>query len=224
AGQCDKVTGEDTVNEDAVREKVAQQLELVATGLAISDKGAAASVDKLELRRSRTRRRHEKRLRKALAKERRELGTLLTAYPYPKQAYYVFEEVHRRFGTAAPRVLSRSEAEAIGFMLPSATEVLQGRGGRRRSGRQYAYHSGSVYAHTYMEQAGAKQRQARVGRVTAVQAPVVDSLPTAVVEVRDVRRRIKLDTGAQFSVAGEEWQALGERQDVLPPVDYVEGF
>ncbi|KAE9160940.1 hypothetical protein PF004_g31002, partial [Phytophthora fragariae] len=32
AGQCDKVTGEDTVNEDAVREKVAQQLELVATG------------------------------------------------------------------------------------------------------------------------------------------------------------------------------------------------
>ncbi|KAE9261053.1 hypothetical protein PR003_g34093, partial [Phytophthora rubi] len=38
------------------------------------------------------------------------------------------------------------------------------------------------------------------------------------------RRRIKLDTGAQFSVAGEEWQALGERQDVLPPVDYVEGF
>ncbi|KAE8950605.1 hypothetical protein PR002_g33222, partial [Phytophthora rubi] len=110
--RCEKVTGEDTVNEDAVREKVAQQLELVATGLAISDKGAAASVDKLELRRSRTRRRYEKRLRKALTKERRELGTLLTAYPYPKQAYYVFEEVHRRFGTAAPRVLSRSEAEA----------------------------------------------------------------------------------------------------------------
>ncbi|KAE8952340.1 hypothetical protein PR001_g33334, partial [Phytophthora rubi] len=133
AGQCEKVTGEDTVNEDAVREKVAQQLELVATGLTISDKGAAAAVDKLELRRSRTRRRYEKRLRKALAKERRELGTLLTAYPYPKQAYYVFEEVHRRIGTAAPRVLSRSEAEAIGFMLPSATEVLQGRGGRRRS-------------------------------------------------------------------------------------------
>ncbi|KAE9156214.1 hypothetical protein PF005_g33304, partial [Phytophthora fragariae] len=187
AGQCEKVTGEDTVNEDAVREKVAQQLELVATGLAISDKGAAAAVDKAE-------------------------------------AYYVFEEVHRRFGTAAPRVLSRSEAEAISFMLPSATEVLQGRGGRRRSGRQYAYHSSSVYAHPYMEQVGAKQRQVRVGRVRAVQAPVVDSLPTAVVEVRDVRRRIKLDTGAQFSVAGKEWQALGERQDVLPPVDYVEGF
>ncbi|KAE8976626.1 hypothetical protein PR001_g25365, partial [Phytophthora rubi] len=109
-------------------------------------------------------------------------------------------------------------------MLPSATEVLQGRGGRRRSGRQYAYHSGSVYAHPYMEQVGAKQRQVRVGRVRAVQAPVVDSLPTAVVEVRDVRRRIRLDTGAQFRVAGEEWRALGERQDVLPPVDYVEGF
>ncbi|KAE9023028.1 hypothetical protein PR001_g13013 [Phytophthora rubi] len=158
-GQCEKVTGEDTVNEDAVREKVAQQLEMAATGLDIGGKGAAAAMDKVELRRSRTRRRYEKRLRKALAMERRELDALVTAYPYPKQAYYVFEEVHRRFSTAAPRVLSRSETEVIGFMLPSATEVLQGRGGRRRSGRQYAYHSGSVYAHPYMEQVGAKQRQ-----------------------------------------------------------------
>ncbi|KAE9293607.1 hypothetical protein PF008_g24752 [Phytophthora fragariae] len=125
-GQCEKVTGEDTVNEDAVREKVAQQLEMAATGLDIGGKGAAAAMDKVELRRSRTRRRYEKRLRKALAMERRELDTLVTAYPYPKQAYYVFEEVHRRFSTAAPRVLSRSKTEAIGFMLPSATEFLLG--------------------------------------------------------------------------------------------------
>ncbi|KAE8976627.1 hypothetical protein PR001_g25364 [Phytophthora rubi] len=83
AQQRKKVTGEDTVNEDAVHE-------IVATGLDISGKGAAAAMDKVELRRSRTRRRYEKRLRKALAKERRELGTLVTAYPYPKQAYYVF--------------------------------------------------------------------------------------------------------------------------------------
>ncbi|GMF32601.1 unnamed protein product [Phytophthora fragariaefolia] len=37
-------------------------------------------------------------------------------------------------------------------------------------------------------------------------------------------KEIKLDTGAQFSVAGEEWHAYGGRQNVLPPVDYVEGF
>ncbi|KAE9296673.1 hypothetical protein PR003_g23694 [Phytophthora rubi] len=73
-----------------LRKKAAMLSWWTKSGSARSGKGAAAAMDKVELRRSRTRRRYEKRLRKALAKERRELGTLVTAYPYPKQAYYVF--------------------------------------------------------------------------------------------------------------------------------------
>lgn len=68
------------------------------------------------------------------------------------------------------------------------------------------------------------QRPRRVGQLRAVQAPTVDSLPTAQVEVQEERRHVKLDTGAQYTVAGEAWRTLGERLNVLPPVDYVEGF
>lgn len=63
------------------------------------------------------------------------------------------------------------------------------------------------------------QRPRRVGQLRAVQAPTVDSLPTAQVEVQEERRHVKLDTGAR-----EAWGTLGERLNVLPPVDYVEGF
>ncbi|KAE9150482.1 hypothetical protein PF004_g32894 [Phytophthora fragariae] len=75
-----------------------------------------------------------------------------------------------------------------------------------------------------MEQGDDGRRPRRVGQLRAVHAQTVESLPTARVEVKGKNERIKLDTGAQYSVAGEAWKELGERQEVLPPVDYVEGF
>ncbi|GMF26487.1 unnamed protein product [Phytophthora fragariaefolia] len=67
-------------------------------------------------------------------------------------------------------------------------------------------------------------RPARVGRLRAVQEPTVESLPTAQVRVGGEWRDIKLNTGAQFCVAGESWKGHGERLGTFPPVDFVEGF
>ncbi|KAE8970320.1 hypothetical protein PF011_g26464 [Phytophthora fragariae] len=120
------------------------------------------------------------------------------------------------------RVLSLEEAEAIGIALPSATKVLRSKG-KRTVTKQYDYH-GSVYAHPRVEQGDGGRRPRRVGQLRAVHAQTVESLPTARVEVKGKDERIKLDTGAQYSVAGEAWKELGERQNALPPVDYVEGF
>ncbi|KAG6614536.1 RNA-dependent DNA polymerase [Phytophthora cinnamomi] len=51
-----------------------------------------------------------------------------------------------------------------------------------------------------------------------------EPLLTAVVKVQGEQRRFKLDTGAQYSVAGDERRQYAEKQHALPPVDYVEGF
>ncbi|KAE9163772.1 hypothetical protein PF005_g30305, partial [Phytophthora fragariae] len=213
------------VGEDKMREGVAQQLVLAAAGLdAIGEKSWTA-VDDTPLQRSRTRRRFEKRVRKAKAKEKCELQAALAELPQPALAYKAAEEVYRRYGAEAGRVLSREEAEAIGFTLPNATKVLRQRSKRQQDDtRKYVYHSGSVYAGARVESSDDQGRLRRIAQLRAVQAPIVDSLPTAVMRVHGERRRIKLDTGAQYSVAGEEWQQYGEKQHVLPPVDYVEGF
>ncbi|KAE9171317.1 hypothetical protein PF005_g27190 [Phytophthora fragariae] len=96
------------VGEDKMREGFAQQL------------------------RSRTRRRFEKRVRKAKAKEKRELQAALAELTQPALAYKAAEEVYRRYGAEAGRVLSREEAEAIGFTLPNATKVLHQRSRRQQ--------------------------------------------------------------------------------------------
>ncbi|KAE8907467.1 hypothetical protein PF003_g8424 [Phytophthora fragariae] len=213
------------VGEGKMREGVAQQLVLAAAGLdAIGEKSWTA-VDDTPLQRSRTRRRFEKRVRKAKAKEVREWQAALAELTQPARAYKAAEEVYWRYGAEAGRVLSREEAEEIGFTLPNATKVLRQRSRRQQDDtRKYVYHSGSVYAGARVESSGDQGRPRCIGQLRAVQAPVVDSLPTAVVRVHGERHRIKLDTGAQYSVAGEEWQQYGEKQHVLPPVDYVEGF
>ncbi|KAE9073967.1 hypothetical protein PF007_g25595 [Phytophthora fragariae] len=178
-----------------MREGVAQQLVLAAAGLdAIGEKSWTA-VDDTPLQRSRTRRRFEKRVRKANAKEKRELQAALAELTQPALAY------------------------------KAAVEVLRQRSRQQQDDtRKYVYHSGSVYAGARVESSGDQSRPRRIGQLRAVQAPIVDSLPTAVIKVHGEWRRIKLDTGAQYSVAGEEWQQYGEKQHVLPPVDYVEGF
>ncbi|KAE8890144.1 hypothetical protein PF002_g21724 [Phytophthora fragariae] len=207
-----------------MREGVAQQLVLAAVGLdAIGEKRWTA-VDDTPMQRSRTRRRFEKRVRKAKVKERRELQAALAELTHPALAYKAAEEVYRRYGAEAGRVLSREEAEAIGFTLPNATKVLRQRSRRQQDDtHKYVYHSGSVYAGARVESSGDRGQPRCVDQLRAVQAPIVDSLPTAVMRVHGERRRIKLDTGARYSVAGE-WRQYDEKQHVLPPVDYVDGF
>ncbi|KAE8894772.1 hypothetical protein PF003_g21374 [Phytophthora fragariae] len=38
-----------------------------------------------------------------------------------------------------------------------------------------------------------------------------DGLPTAVMQVAGVRRQVKLDSGARFTVAGTDWMQYGDR-------------
>lgn len=173
---------------------------------------------------TRTRRRYEKLVRKAKARAKRKLLTWLEIQQCSEEAFFAFEDAWHRSGESKSRMLTSEEASAMGFTLPTVMKVVAKRAGRRGHAKQYAYHSGSVYQGPRVQQAGVGERHVRVGRLRAVQAPTIDSLPTARVKTKDEWRNIKLDTGAQYSVAGEGWQTVGTLQDVLPPVDYVEGF
>ncbi|GMF64404.1 unnamed protein product [Phytophthora fragariaefolia] len=53
---------------------------------------------------------------------------------------------------------------------------------------------------------------------------MMDLLPTATMEIKGERKPVKIDTGAQYSVAGECWAPYGVKLDVPPPVDFMEGF
>ncbi|KAI9985922.1 hypothetical protein PInf_024713 [Phytophthora infestans] len=250
--------------------RVARQLVLAAAELDAIGEREWMVEQGAPLQRSRTRRKYERRVRKALAKEKRELRAVLAKKTYPEQAYFALverilatarafnrEKPIANFGlprlsersirlamlirnsmTGAfgrvwlagnlrmrPLLLSHEEADAIGYALPRATEELLNRKrADKRASKTCEYRSGSVYAYTSVRILDDGQRDMRVGQLRAVQALTADSLPTARVEVRGERRHVKPDTGAQYSVAGEAWITLGVRLNLLPPVDYVEGF
>ncbi|POM77926.1 LOW QUALITY PROTEIN: Hypothetical protein PHPALM_4615 [Phytophthora palmivora] len=178
---------------------------------------------KLELPRSRARRRQEKRVRKARAKERRDIAAALSRATHPEDAYFESEKQNRRNPTDSKSV-SRRVAIMSGNRLSAATTNLRSNHRTRVKWKRYEYHSSSVYSHMSTKTIDGGLRPMRVGQLRAVQAPTVDSLPTATVEVGGHKRQVKIDTGAQYSVAGEAWKSLGEGLDTLPPVDYVEGF
>jgi hypothetical protein len=71
---------------------------------------------------------------------------------------------------------------------------------------------------------GVPGKPIRVANLKAARAVAIDLLPTAMMEVKGERRPIKLDTCAQYSVAGKWWQQYGKRLDTTAPVDYMEGF
>ncbi|KAG6609163.1 uncharacterized protein IUM83_13351 [Phytophthora cinnamomi] len=51
-----------------------------------------------------------------------------------------------------------------------------------------------------------------------------DGLPTALLEVNGVQRRVKLDSCARYTIAGTEWMQRGDKAAMEAPVDYVEGI
>jgi hypothetical protein len=176
---------------------------------------AAATYSDDPVQQSRARRRQAKRIRKAKAKERRELVAALATLKGKGQAYF-------RYGNDSAGV-SEAKADTTSHRPPTSTTVLM-QPGKRGQHMSYAYKSGSIYAGPQVQLAGSDDRPARVGHLRAVRAPAMGTLPTATVEVCGQRKAIKLDTGAQYSVAGEQWRAYGERLKALPPVDFVEGF
>ncbi|KAE9064111.1 hypothetical protein PF006_g30777, partial [Phytophthora fragariae] len=150
---------------------------------------------------SRTRRRYKKLARKARAREDRKLREWLATQQYPEGTYMAFADTKRRHGKNGPRLMSIEEASVIGFSPPSTTMVVAKVARQKLPKRSYQYESGSVYAAPSVVWPGNGTRPARIGRLRAVQAPAVDSLPTARVQAGREWKDIKLDTGAQFCVA-----------------------
>ncbi|KAE9078508.1 hypothetical protein PF006_g27705, partial [Phytophthora fragariae] len=197
---------------------------VVEVAMLVTNTGAVVTPASDEfVRVSRTRRRYEKLARKARAREDRKLREWLATQHYPEGTYMAFADTKRSHGKRGPRLIIE-EASVIGFSPPSTTMVVANVARQKLPKRSYQYESGSVYAASSIVWPGNGTRPARIWRLRAVQAPAVDSLPTARVQAGSEWKDIKLDTGAQFCVAGESWKKLGRRPSSLPPVDYVEGF
>ncbi|KAF4028647.1 hypothetical protein GN244_ATG19676 [Phytophthora infestans] len=71
---------------------------------------------------SRSRRRFEKRVAKAQAKQRRALAGRNQASGYPAQVYYAYSEHRRTSGQA--KVIAEPEARAKGYALPTVSPAL----------------------------------------------------------------------------------------------------
>ncbi|KAE9035967.1 hypothetical protein PR001_g9064 [Phytophthora rubi] len=132
------------------------------------------------------------------------------------------DELHRQGRDRAPK-LTREEAEAVALVLPYATEALQKKQGRNQR-RVYDYHSGSYYQEPVVEEMEGHAQPVRVGKLRAARASTINLLPTATMLVCNERKPVKIDTGAQYSVAGQDWSRYGTKLDTVAPVDYMEGF
>jgi hypothetical protein len=60
------------------------------------------------------------------------------------------------------------------------------------------------------------------GAVRSVEA--ADGLPTALMEASDGPRKVKLDSGARFTMAGTDWTSWGDKSTEPAPIDAVEGI
>ncbi|GMF51122.1 unnamed protein product [Phytophthora fragariaefolia] len=130
----------------------------------------------------------------------------------------------KRSSRGHAQVRTKKNVEGRGHELPQATSRVKKHARRKKVTKAYEYRSGSMYeGHgTLLDKETGKEVQ--VGKLRAVQAPAMDLLPTAMMRIRGQWRPVKLDTGAQYYVAGRQWQALGTNLDKPAPVDYMEGF
>jgi len=130
----------------------------------------------------------------------------------------------RHVGRYRARKFTEEEAEAAGLALPHSENSLREIKGQRRRQKCYEYHSGSSYEQPVVKVLGVPGQPVRVAKLRAARALTADLLPTALVEVMGEKKPIKLDTCAQYSVAGKWWAQYGTKLDEVAPVDYMEGF
>ncbi|ETP43812.1 hypothetical protein F442_09526, partial [Phytophthora nicotianae P10297] len=173
------------------------------------------------VRASRARRRQERRVRKARAKERRMNERRDPQRQYPAGSFYSYDE-HRQTGGHAAAIQELTMS-SLAYQKPRTVKTVK-RGNNKQLKKVYKYQSGSTYSSPSTQWSSAAGRHCKTGKLRAVQAPAIDQLPTATVKVRGVTQSVKLDTGAQYSVAGRSWCEHGERIHMPPPVDFMEGF
>ncbi|POM66322.1 LOW QUALITY PROTEIN: Enzymatic Polyprotein [Phytophthora palmivora] len=159
---------------------------------------------------SRTRRRFEKMVRKGRACQARKLSVWKMQGKYPENMFGSLEEAWRHRRGDKLRTLSGEEVNAIGVAPRCVTKVLTKKVGRRGMTQRYEYHSGGTYPTATVKQLDGTGRAVRMGQLR--------------VKVGNQLKNIKLGTGAQYFVVGDQWKQCGAQLDELPPVEYIEGF
>jgi hypothetical protein len=214
--------------ENDTREGVAHQLLAAAMGLRVIAANDWEVDEDTPLRVSRARRRYQQRAWKGRAKalrryenERLHHDQTTGVRDNQEGVYQSLNDIRYNGRRRARRL---TEAEAAGLVVPYAENSLRKIKGERRRQKCYAYHSGSHYEQPVVKVIGLPGESVRVAKLKVARAVTVDLLPTAMVEVKGERKPIKLDTCAQYSVAGKWWQQYGERVDAAALVDYMEGF
>lgn len=223
ANRLESLAAGDVVGENETREGVAKQLVAAAAGLRAIATDDWDEVDAVPLNISRARRQFEKRVRKAQARERRKQLWQDAATLCPAGTFMTMDD-KQKYGVKKARRLTKEEAYAVNTVLPHAEHALQKVAHRRSRQRGYQYRSGSVYEQPSVQAVTGQAQSARVGKLRAARAPVLDLLPTATVEVKGQKRSVKIDTGAQYCVAGKSWAAYGTKLAEPAPVDFMEGF
>lgn len=223
ANRMEALAAGSIVGENDTRTGIARQLVTAAAGLRAIAADSWSNTESVSLEVSRARRRFEKRVRKAVAKEQRERRRQ-DAMTLCQTGTFMAMEDKQQNGVQMARRLTRAEAHAVTLALPHAENVLRKLAGRRRPQHSYRYRSSSVYEQPALTTLPEMMQPVRVGKLRATRAPTVDLLPTATVEIRGQKRAVKIDTGAQYCVAGAGWSALGTKLREPAPVDYMVGF
>lgn len=223
AARLEELAAGNHVEDNATYTRVAQQLVAAAAGLRSIAADDWEKTDATPLRVTRARRRFEKRVQKARAKQRRAQIWRDATTLCPAGTFMHLDDRHQN-GVQRAQRLTREEAEAANLTLPYAEHALEGVNHRRQPRRRYVYHSGGVYEQPAVRAVDGVERQVRAGQLRATRAAALDLLPTTSVEIRGEKKGIKIDTGAQYCVAGKSWRALGEKLQEPAPVDYMEGF
>ncbi|GMF58614.1 unnamed protein product [Phytophthora fragariaefolia] len=139
-------------------------------------------------------------------------------YGWPEDTFFGYDEHRRTRGRT--RALTQAEANTLGYTMAAAVMTVR-KLRRRRVSKAYAYKSGSTYHGPSLIWGDDAELPRRFGQLRAVHAPTTDLLPTATLKIQNQWKQVKLDTAAQYCVAGDKWKSFGRKLNGPIP---VEGF
>ncbi|GMF29522.1 unnamed protein product [Phytophthora fragariaefolia] len=209
--------------ENDTRQSVAQQILAAAAGLKAIGADEWRDDDDTPVKVSRARRRYQKKVMKGRTKALRRWKRQVVSGHCLEGTFNAMRDMQRH-GVENARRLTEEEVEAATLVLPHATDSLKKSARQKKMRRCYEYRSGSIYEPPCVKALDGLPQPVRVAKLRAARAEMMDLLPTATMEIKGEWKPVKIDTGAQYSVAGECWAPYGVKLDVPPPVDFMEGF
>ncbi|GMF58797.1 unnamed protein product [Phytophthora fragariaefolia] len=209
--------------ENDTRRGVAQQMLAAAAGLKVISADEWRDDEDTPVKASRARRPNQKKVRKGRTKALRQWERQAVPDFCPEGTFKAMGAMQRHRVKNARR-LSEEDVEAETLVLPHATDSLKKIARQKMTRRCYEYHSGSINEPPCVKALDGFTQPVRVAKLRAARAEMMDLLPTATMEIKGERKPAKIDTGAQYSAAGESWAPYGIKLDAPPPVDFMEGF